>query len=156
MSRIEGTIVVPAPLARVFEYASDWRRWPEWFEGVSRFEPVTSVIRGNGARFTYQARILGISIGVETEIRDFVEGRGWRGVGPQGTTEWKFEAIDEQTRFSYSLEYRLPVPIVGPLIDAWLLRRQWRGLVQRSLANLRRHFEKPREGGARVDSPGQM
>ncbi len=145
MTRVEGTVIVPAPLADVFRYASDWRFWEEWFEGVSHFKPITGVVRGNGARYRYEARLLGMTATVETEICDFVEDRGWRGVARQGTTYWTFEAVGEQTRFSYALEYGLPVPIVGPLLDTWLLKGQWRRLIDTSLGNLRRRFEERRE-----------
>jgi hypothetical protein len=144
MTRIEDTVVVPAPLDEVFPYASDWQKWTEWFEGVSDFRPTTPAPRGNGARYAYRARLLGVTASVETEITEFVEGRGWTGVARKGvphTTHWLFEATGGQTRFTYVQEYQLPVPVVGPLLDRLLLRRAWRDLIAASLANLRRHFE---------------
>jgi len=58
----------------VFAFASEWRTWPDWFEGVSDFRPTTEVLRGNGARYAYRARLMpGIWASVETEIHDFEE-----------------------------------------------------------------------------------
>ena len=68
MTRIERSIFIPAPVKNVFNYATDWRKWSEWFEGVSDFRPTTAVTKGSGARYGYKARIMGISAKVETEI----------------------------------------------------------------------------------------
>jgi hypothetical protein len=76
MTRIEHSIIIKVPLRDVFNYASDWRRWSEWFEGVSNFRPTTAVEQGNGARYAYKARMMGISVNVETEIQDFVQNAG--------------------------------------------------------------------------------
>ena len=85
---------------------------------------------------------------VETEICDFVEERGWRGVAQHATTYWTFEAVGEVTRFSYALEYALPIPIMGPLLDGLILKRQWCRLIGMSLSNLCRRFEERCEGHA--------
>jgi len=154
MPWIEDSIVVDAPVDAVFGYASDWRRWPDWFEGVSDFRSTSEVTRGTGARYTYRARVMGVPVTVETEIREFVEGQGWTGVATRGLahrTHWRFEAQGESTRFTYALEYRLPVPLLGAVLDALIVKREWRGIIRKSLANLRRHFSQgaaTKSGGA--------
>jgi len=149
MTKIEDSIVIDAPAAEVFAYASDWRRWPEWFEGLSDVRLTSKVSRGTGARYAYRARVLGVSVGVETELQDFVEGRGWTGVGTRGMphrTHWRFDAQGQSTKFTYGLEYRLPPPLLGAMLDALFARREWRGIIRRSLLNVQRHFS-PEEPG---------
>ena len=144
MTRIEASILVPAPLEEVFQYASDWQRWSDWFEGVSDFRPTTDKVRCDGARYAYKAHLLGLRMSVETEIKNFVEGRGWEGVARKGMphrTEWRFESGGAHTHFTYVLEYQIPVPVVGSLLDRFFMKRQWRRLIAASLGNLRRHFE---------------
>ena len=143
MTRIEGIAIVPAPLPEVFRYASDWRRWADWFEGVSNFKPTTHVLRGNGARYAYTARLMGFSTEVETEITGFVEGRGWMGVARRGmphTTYWLFEPVGVQTRFTYVLDYRLGMPIMGHLMDN-RLKSEWHRIVKTSLTRLCQRFQ---------------
>ena len=153
MTRVEDSVIVDAPVHAVFAYASDWRRWPEWFEGVSDFRPTTDATRGTGARYAYRARLMGIAARVETEVRDFVEDQGWTGIAIRGLphrTHWRFEAQGESTRFTYTLEYQLPVPLLGSVVDTLLVRGQWRRIIGRSMSNLRRHFSHPgpdRTGG---------
>jgi len=144
MTRIEGTVEIVAPVEDVFAYAADWRHWAEWFEGVSDYGPTKEVTRGNGARYAYRAKMLGIPAKVETEIHDYVENAGWQGVGTRGmphTTRWIFEGRGDATRFTYVLEYELPVPLIGALLDSLFMKREWRRIIDDSLGNLRTHFE---------------
>ncbi len=144
MTRVEASVEVAAPVPEVFAYASDWRKWEEWWLGVSDFRPTTGTTRGNGTRYAYNAWIGGLKLGVETEIHNFVENVGWRGTvtkGPPHTTRWVFEPAGTGTRLTYILEYRLPVPLLGPLLDSLLVRRGWQRLLERSLARLEARFE---------------
>ena len=146
MTHIEGSILISAPQQQVFAYASDWRTWSDWFQGVSDFRPLTEIQRGNGARYAYHARVFGFRASVETEITQFREDHGWTGVGRRGlphTTHWLFESVGAGTRFTFAQEYHVPVPVLGSLLDAAFLRREWRRIIDASLANLRRHFEAP-------------
>ncbi len=152
MTKVEGSIIVPAPVHDVFTYASDYERWTDWFTGVSDFRPMTEVTRGNGARYAYKARLMGLPAAVETEISGFAEDKGWKGTSRKGMahcTYWLFEPHGEYTRFTYALEYRLPVPILGALIDALFLKRAWRRIIAKSLDNLRLHFTPPRARAAK-------
>ena len=144
MTRIEGTVEIDAPVEEVFEYAADWRRWTEWFEGVSGFEPTTEITEGNGARYAYRAKMFGIPAKVETEIHDYEENVGWRGVGTRGiphTTHWIFKGGGEASSFTYAMDYEVPVPLIGGLLDALFLKREWRRIIDSSLENLKTHFE---------------
>jgi len=146
MTRVEASVEVNAAVGDVFAFASDWRRWESWWEGVSDFRPTTDATRGNGTRYAYRAWVAGVTLNLETEIHDFVENVGWRGVvvkGPPHTTRWVFESKGTTTRLTYVLEYSLPVPIVGPLLDSLLMRPGWQRRLENSLQNLKRHFEKP-------------
>ena len=143
MSKIEDSVVVDAPVEAVFAYASDWRRWPEWFEGLSDVRSTSEVSRGTGSRYSYCVRVMGIRARVETELQEFVEGKGWKGVGTRGLphqTHWRFESLGQSTRFTYGLEYRLPPPLLGTVLNLLFAQREWRGIIRRSLANIQRHF----------------
>ena len=150
MSRVEASVEINAPIREVFAYASDWKRWEEWWHGVSHFRPTTETTRGTGTRYAYKAWVAGISMNVETEIHDFVEHVGWKGVatkGPPHRTQWAFEDEGATTRLTYVLEYGLPVPLLGPLLDAVLVRPGWRRLLDRSLQNLKVRFDRRRHTG---------
>mgnify|MGYP001063152253 CR=1 FL=1 len=143
MTRIEHGIVIPAPVEQVFDYAADYRRWSEWFEGVANVKPTTEVERGSGARYAYKVHFLSVSVRVETEIHDFVRDHGWAGTATKGIahrTRWRFEPVVGGTRFTYTLEYRLPAAALGRMIDSWLVKPQWDRIIAKSLDNLKRRF----------------
>ena len=144
MKRIEASVEIDAPLEEVFAFASDWRRWDDWWEGVSGFRPATEITRGNGTRYAYKAWIGGMTFDLETEIHDFLENAGWRGIatkGPPHRTQWVFEAKGGGTRLTYILEYELPWPVLGPILDFSLVRPGWNRMLDRSLGNLKVRFE---------------
>ena len=157
MTRIEASVEVNAPLAVAFAFASEWSRWQEWWHGASDFRPTTEITRGTGTRYAYKAWIAGVSMNVETEIHDFVENTGWQGVatkGPPHRATWVFDGRGERTRFTYILEYRLPVPLLGPLLDTLFVRPGWEKILRRSLDNLKAHFEPGAPSPQIEEAPG--
>jgi uncharacterized membrane protein len=142
-TRIEKSIMINKPIGEVFSYASDWQKWAEWFEGVSDFKPTTEIKKGNGARYAYKAKMMGLSVPVETEIHDFVTNKGWTGKATKGMshkTQWIFEATAEGTKFTYALEYKLPIPVLGTVIDKHMMQPQWNKIIEKSLENLSNKF----------------
>ena len=140
MTRIEDSIRIPAPVDQVFAYASEYNNWEEWFEGVSDFKTTTETTKGNGTRYAYKAKMMGLSIGVETEIHDFVENKGWKGRATKGMphqTFWIFESSDEGTKMTYALEYALDIPLIGKWLDNTFMKPQWEKIISKSLENLK-------------------
>jgi len=144
MARIETTTLIQAPLQDVFKYVSDWQKWEEWFEGVSGFKPKTGILTGNGARFAYKIKMMGISTGVETEINNFVPNCSWDGKATRGIphqTHWTFSAQGGQTQLTYILEYELPLPYVTSWLDSLFMKPQWKKIIKKSFENLNKHFQ---------------
>ena len=151
MIRVEQNIVIQAPVDQVFNYAADYQKWSEWYEGVSDVKTTTVVSYGNGARYAYKVRVLTVSATVETEIHDFVQNRGWTGVSAKGIphrTTWIFEPIGPATRFTHAVEGHVPVPLLGSLCDFMFLGPQWNKIVKNSLDNLKQHFLTQDSGSA--------
>ena len=144
MTRIEKSIRIDKPIEEVFNYASDYEKWSDWFEGVSDFKPTTETRKGNGTRYAYKAKMMGIYLRVETEVHDFVTNKGWTGKSTKGIshqTQWIFETIDESTNFTYVLEYKLPIPLLSTLFDKFFMKPQWNKIIENSLENLRQKFQ---------------
>lgn len=121
---------------KVFNYASDYQKWQEWFEGVSNFKPTTESTKGNRTRYAYKAKMMGFIVGLETEIHDFVENKGWTGVSTKGMphqTFWNFESVDSGTKMTYALEYALDIPLIGKWLDNAFIKPQWEKIISKSL-----------------------
>ena len=86
---------------------------------------------------------MGLSVGVETEIHDFKQNRGWTGIATKGMphrTAWIFEPVGSATRFTHVVEGHVPVPLFGSLFDSLFLKPQWDRIVKTSLNNLGQRF----------------
>ena len=143
MTKIEYSIVIAAPVEKVFAYASDYTKWQDWFEGVSKFKPTTQTTKGNGTRYAYKANMMGMTVGFETEIFDFVENEGWKGKVIKGMphqTFWNFESVDSGTKMTYALEYALDIPLIGKWLDNTFMKPQWEKIISKSLKNLKSQF----------------
>ena len=143
MTRIEKSIEIKAPVENVFEFVADWHNTAKFYEGIYDLKPTTEA-RGEGARFIHKAKVLGIESETEYEVSDFVENEGWTSTSVRGIetkVQWIFASLDDGTKVTHIVEYKPPIPIVGVVVDALLVKRQWETNIQRSLQNLKRLLE---------------
>lgn len=54
MTEIKQRILINAPVSKVFDFASNYLKWPDFFEGISDIRPITEITTDNGARFLYK------------------------------------------------------------------------------------------------------
>ena len=144
MTEITRSIKIKAPVNEVFAYASDYRNWTEFYEGVSDFKPITKTIRGNGTKFIYKAKVLGMMAAVGTEIREFKENEGWVGISFKGLeheTRWVFKKSNNGTEFTHSLSYKLQWYMGGNFFDKKFLYPAWIRIIENTLQNLKRIME---------------
>jgi uncharacterized membrane protein len=141
MTEIKRSINIEAPVNKVFEYASDYMNWSEFFEGVSNFKPITELTRGNGTKFIYKAKMMGMKVTVGTELQEFRENEGWIGKsfkGMEHKTEWIFKKLNDNTEFTYVLSYKFPF---GRFTDKKVMEPAWIKIIENSLQNLKRIME---------------
>jgi hypothetical protein len=78
-------------------------------------------------------------------VRDFVKHQGWIAVstrGPKTKGEWIFTPADNGTNFTYILNYKMPIPLLGGLLDSLIAKKQWEALIEKSLRNLTERIER--------------
>ena len=144
MTEIKRSIIIEAPVDKVFEYASDYKKWLEFFEGVSDFKPITTITRGSGSKYIYKAKVLGMNVTVGTEVQQFKENEGWRGKSFKGLahqTQWIFKKSNGNTEFTFIQHYKLPFYLGGKLIDKMFAEPAWVKIIENSLQNLKRILE---------------
>lgn len=144
MTEIKRSIKIRAPIEKVFQYASNYQNWPEFYEGVSDFKPITETTHGNGTKFIYKAKLFGLKARVGTEITEFKENEGWIGKSFKGLehqTQWIFKKSNGNTEFTHGLSYKLPWYMGGDFIDKKFLQPAWIKIVENSLQNLKRLME---------------
>jgi len=144
MTEIKRSIKIKAPIKIVFKFASDYQKWPEFFEGVSDVKPITETIRGDGAKFIYKVKVLGMRVTVGTEFQQFIENKGWIGKSFKGIehqTQWIFEQSNGHTEFTFIQNYQFPIYFGGKFIDNLFVKPQWIKIIENSVQNLKRLIE---------------
>jgi uncharacterized membrane protein len=144
MMDITRNIQIDAPIEKVFQYASDYRKWSEFYEGVSDVRAITETTRGDGARFIYRARVMGMKVTVGTELQQFKQNEGWIGKSFKGVnhqTLWIFRESGSGTEFTHGVSSNLPWYMGGQLLEKKILEPEWIKIVEKSLENLKRKME---------------
>ena len=144
MTEIKRCIQIEAPVKKVFKYASDYKKWTEWYEGVSEFRPITKTVHGNGTKYIYKARLFGMNATVGTEIAQFKENKGWIGKSFKGfghKTLWIFNESNGKTEFTHGLTYKVPWYMGGKFSDNQFVKPAWIKIVENSLQNLKKIME---------------
>lgn len=144
LSEINKSIVIDASAEEVFDFTGDWRNLPKYQPGIKDWQPTTEKTRGEGARFFYTTKELGMEFDIETEIikATLNEKRAWKTVsGADIEAQWFFEPLNGRTKTTYILEYGLPIPIIGNIIDVLLVRDRREIWVEDMLQNLKTLIE---------------
>jgi len=148
MTKIEASIEINKPVRDVFAYASDWKDWAEWREGVADLKPTSEIEKGNNARFAYKALVAGLKFNLETEIHYYKENSGWQGIVNKGfphKMQWLFENKVSKTNVTYIIEYSPPWFLIGPLLNFFVLKPNWQRMLEKTLNNLKIYMEGPQK-----------
>ena len=144
MTEIKKSILINAPISKVFDFASNYLKWQEFFVGISDIRPITDITDDNGARFLYKVQLMGIKVSVGTEFQQFKRNEGWIGQSFKGLdaqTQWIFNESGGKTELTYIQRYKLPFYMGGNLIDKKFITPQWIKIIEESLNNLKRLTE---------------
>ena len=144
MGEIKRSIKIDAPVDKVFKFASNYQKWPEFFVGVANVRAVTENTRGDGAKFIYRVKALGMKFTVGTEFKEFRENQGWTGKsfkGMEHQTQWIFKKANHSTEFTFIQRHRLPWYMGGKLVEKMFIQPEWIKIIENSLQNLKRIME---------------
>jgi hypothetical protein len=117
--RVEREVVLPVPPPAAWAGLTDWERQPEWMHDADRVRVISPQRVGVGTTVAVRTRVLGVPLFTER-----LEVVGWdpprelriahrsliRGAGV-----WSLEPAGTGTRFRWTEEIALPVPLLGEL-----------------------------------------
>ena len=141
MARVEKTVTINAPVEQVFAYLDDPMTNVEWLPGVMEIRDVTG--KGVGRHFGWTYKMAGLRFEGESTVTEHisnerlvVEAKG--GIG--STWTWSFEAHDGGTKLNLVVEHTVPVPVLGKLAEALVLRQNERE-ADLAMANIKAKME---------------
>ncbi|HUT67765.1 MAG TPA: SRPBCC family protein, partial [Dehalococcoidales bacterium] len=142
--KLEHSVVIGAPLDKVFDFTTDWRNFANYFGYVREVKPATEKTVGEGARFSVRVKFMGMMMSSEWEMTEYVKNDRMTFITPltgvRAIKRWRFIAVEGSTRVNFSLEYK-PWPLFGPLLDVLFIKSYWDKLSEKLVQNLKRLIE---------------
>ncbi len=150
MDHVEGSIVIRAPIERVYAYLTDISRVAEWCSAVldARWIDQTPKIAGSKAEMV--VKIAGQSIPssvmvLKADAPHYFSVRALTGV--MGTYTWKLESTPEGTRLTRTIDWAVPrTSILGRELDVLVAERAQARTIDQDLNNIKAVLE-PASGG---------
>jgi len=141
MAIINTSINIQAPVEEVFAYVTDPMNLPEWLVGLVEVKDVTGA--GVGQRHHWTYNMIGMPLRGETTISEHVPNERWVTDGKGGITSsfaFTFAPHESGTKLDLSIDYTIPVPVLGKLAEKLVLKRHQRD-ADASMENLKERLE---------------
>jgi len=124
LARIDKEVIVNSTLERVFRYVSDPNNWPELWPSLMAVKDVKTLSNG-GFSAAYEYKMIGMRFGGTGECTDYVPNQ-WMVIdtkgGIHGRITLTFRSIEDRTRVTITIEYKVPVPLLGKLTEYIILK----------------------------------
>jgi uncharacterized membrane protein len=122
---IEKSIVIDAPLERVFAYYSEPENMPEIWPSLLEVKDVQRDDDGYATQFRWVYKMAGMRFEGSTVITAFEKNRMYTTEGKGGiesTFETSFEDQGGKTLIRESVRYHVPVPLLGRVAERFLVK----------------------------------
>ena len=127
MAKVERSIKINAPVEKVFDYLDDPMTQLEWVPSSIEVKDVSG--SGVGKHFKWTYKMAGILLKGETTTIEYIpnerivtQSKG----GATSTWIFNFEAHNGETMVELTIEYTIPVPVLGKLAEKIVLKRNER------------------------------
>ena len=142
METIEKSIIINAPVEKVFDYIEDPMNDPEWMIGMMEVHEVEG-LPGVGRHYHWTFKMVGIPLKGQTTVIEHVPNR--RTVtesqgGVSSTWAVDFEPEGDGTKLTMKVEYTIPIPVVGKLAEHLISKQNERNL-ESSMENIKHMLE---------------
>ena len=142
MAHIRKSILIHAPVEKVYNLARDPERWNAWWVGLSEPEE----IKGKGEPGTivkHKFTMAGLSFPVTSKVVEDQPGTRkahWKGMieGPlAGQHEWTYVAKGSDTEVVTDIDYTVPGKALGKFADKMIIERLQEKSTEHTLENLK-------------------
>ena len=141
MAKVERSITINAPVEEVFAYIDDPMNELEWIPSLVEVQDVAG--QGVETRFRWAYKMAGMRLqGESTNTEHIPNERIVTQSKGDIVSTWTltFEPHDGGTKLNFVVEYTIPVPVLGKLAEALVLRQNQRE-ADLALANIKDRME---------------
>lgn len=148
MTHLRMSEHLDVPIDRVFEFGSDFKRYPEWNVSYNQVKEVTGPTDQVGTKFHGIMRVLGRPMEGWGEVVEVDRPRLLKvaGTGREGghvTTVYRLTAAGSGTDFEAEVDYQLPAGVFGKVADKLFIERTVERDLRHSLENFKALVEAP-------------
>ena len=124
MAKIEKAAMVNAPIEKIFGHINELSNWLEFWPSLMEITDVQSLPNGGySGRWVY--KMAGMRFQGKGEYTDIVPNH-WLVIKTKGaissTITWTFRSIGNRTRVTLTIEYKVPIPLLGKLAEAIVVK----------------------------------
>ncbi len=124
MAKVEKEVTVKAPIEKVFSYISEPSNLPELWPSVMEIKDVQSLPNGGySGRWVY--KMVGMRFEGTAQYTKILPNQ-WIVIETKGgvnsTITWTFRSREDITRVTLTIEYKVPIPLLGKLAEAIIVK----------------------------------
>lgn len=124
MATIRKSITIAAPVQKVFDFMDDPMNNLKTMSSMTEVKDIQKLANG-GHSFRWKYKMAGISFDGQSEDVTIVPNQ-YREISSEGgiksVWKWTYEGEGSNTRLSLDLEYSVPMPVLGKLAEAVILK----------------------------------
>ncbi len=125
MPKVERSVTINAPVKKVFDYIANPENQPEWLPGSVEVKDINLTEERVGSTYKYVYKLAGIRLEGEDITEEFIPNkrivtRSEGGIESRWT--YTFEPYNDGTKAGVSVEYTIPIPVLGKLAEAIALK----------------------------------
>ncbi|MCC7165637.1 MAG: SRPBCC family protein [Anaerolineae bacterium] len=125
MAKIDRTILINAPVEKVFDYLLQPTNLPEIWPSLIEVKDVKQTPQHVGDTFNWAYKMAGMRFEGETKTQEYVANKRivTKGTGSiPSTFVYTFERENGHTRFHEEVEYTIPGQLLGKLSERFVLK----------------------------------
>lgn len=141
MAKVERSNTINAPVGKVFSYITNPVNELEWLPSLTDVRDVTG--QGVGQRWGWSYKMLGLSFKGKTEVVEYISNERYvykTSGGIVSTWAYALKPEGAGTRLNLSVEYTIPVPVLGKVAEKLVLRQNERE-ADFAVANIKARLE---------------
>ena len=145
MGKVEKSIVINAPLEKVFAKFGDFEGWTEWSDPLE--VKITSKKRkGVGVTFHSVGMVVGTRTETDAEVTEWIENERIDIRSTAGNVTFFgsniFKPVTGGTEYTIVVNYELPYSILGKIIDKLVVSKEAEKSLESANQNLKNLLEK--------------
>jgi len=125
MAKIDKTIIIHTPVEKIFKYMADPYNLMEIWPAMDDIRNVTPNPNG-GANFEWTYKMAGVKFDGASETTEFIPNKRSITRSKKGIESmfcWEYEDVAEGTRVHLEVEYKVPIPLIGKIAEAVILKQ---------------------------------